>query len=70
MTVPNDISSEKIRAALLDVANTEDEDFVLHPERLVHCMERCDVLDWQARLNGLPLLQRVADRAILLDDGG
>lgn len=70
MTVPKDFSSEKIKAALLRLANTEDEDFVLHPEQLVHCMERCDVLDWQARLNRIPHLQRVADRAILLDEGG
>jgi hypothetical protein len=67
MTVPKAISSEKIKAALLRLANTEDEDFVLHPEYLVHCMNRSDVLDWQLRLNRLPYRQRVADRAILLD---
>jgi hypothetical protein len=54
----------------LQFANTEDENFVLHPEYLVHCMARSDVLDWQARLNRIPHLQRVADRAILLDEGG
>ncbi|MBR0695224.1 hypothetical protein [Bradyrhizobium lablabi] len=69
MTVPKDLRSEKIKAALLRLANTEDEDFVLHPEELVHCMERCDVLAWQARLNRIPHCQRVADRAILLDEG-
>lgn len=70
MTIPKDTSSEEIKAALLHLANTEDQDFVLHPEHLVQCMDRCDVLDWQARLNRLPYLQRLADRAIFIDGGG
>ena len=57
MTVPRDISSDELKEALLHLADTEDEDFVLHPEQLVQCMDRCDVLDWQARLNRLPFLK-------------
>ena len=67
MTIPKDTNSEEIKAALLHLANTEDQNFILHPEHLVQCMDRGDVLDWQARLNRLPHLQRMADRAILLD---
>jgi hypothetical protein len=69
MTIPKDSSSAAIKTALMHLANTEDEDFFLHPEHLVRCMSRSNVLDWQARLNRLPYLQRVADRAILLDGG-
>jgi hypothetical protein len=67
MTVPKTINPARIRAALLRLASTEDDDFFLHPERLVNCTERRDALDWQARLNRLPYSQRIADRDILLD---
>jgi hypothetical protein len=60
MTIPRDASSRRIKAALVHLAKTEDEDFHLHPELLVRCMYRSDVLDWQARLNRLPWIQRVA----------
>lgn len=67
MTIPKDITHEKIKAALLRLVATRDESDFLHPDFLVHCLSQADILDWQLRLERLPWTQRVADRNVLLE---
>ncbi len=38
MTLPSNLSAKKVRAAVLEFAKTEDEDYVLHVEHLVTTM--------------------------------
>jgi hypothetical protein len=66
MTIPERLSGSAIEAALLSLAGTEDENF-LHPERFVNCLSRSDAQKWMLRLEQLPWMQRVADRAMLLE---
>ncbi len=68
MTIPKDISGTKIEAALLRLAGTEDEEYFLHPEHLVTHLDKPDAQKWQLRLERLPWMQRVADRAFLLGE--
>jgi hypothetical protein len=63
MTVPKEISGTSIEAALLRLAATEDDEYFLHPERLVTCLSKPDAEKWQLRLERLPWTQRVADRS-------
>jgi hypothetical protein len=67
MTIPERMSGSEIESALLKLAGTEDEDF-LHPEHFVTCLSRTDAQKWQLRLERLPWKERVADRALLLDE--
>ena len=67
MTIPKVITPAKIKAALLRLLMTEDEDNFVHPEHLVRCLTQGDVRDWQLRLQRLPWTHRVADRNILLE---
>jgi hypothetical protein len=67
MTLPKTVTHAKIKAALMRLVNTEDEDHTVHPERLVRCLDQREILDWQFRLDRLPWTHRVADRNILLD---
>jgi hypothetical protein len=68
MTVPTEISGSLIETALLRLATTEDHESFLHPERLVTTLSKADAKNWQSRLERLFWLQRVADRALLLED--
>jgi hypothetical protein len=67
MTLPKPVTRAKIKAALLRLVNTEDEDNTMHPEHLVCCLDQREIRDWQFRLDRLPWTHRVADRNILLD---
>ena len=67
MTIPKAITPAKIKAALLRLLMSEDEDNFVHPEHLVRCLKQSDVRDWQMRLERLPWTHRVADRNILLE---
>jgi hypothetical protein len=67
MTIPQAISGSRIEAALLRLAATEDQEYLLHPERLVSCLSKLHAENWQLRLEGLPWMQRVADRTLLLE---
>ncbi|HXL76659.1 MAG TPA: hypothetical protein VN967_12480, partial [Burkholderiales bacterium] len=44
----------KIKAALLGLIKTEDEDHILHPEHLVRCLDQREIRDWRLRLDRLP----------------
>jgi hypothetical protein len=66
MTLPKAASGPNIEVALLRLAATEDQDYFLHPEHLLTCLSKPVVLEWQRRLERLPWMHRVADRAVLL----
>jgi hypothetical protein len=68
MTIPQAISGSKIEAALIRLAATEDQEYLLHPEHLVTCLSRPEAKAWQLRLERLPWMQRVADRSVLLGE--
>jgi hypothetical protein len=67
MTLPRALTCSNLKAALLKLAATEDEQNFLHPEHLLHCLTQADVQGWQIRLERLPWTQRVADRNFLLE---
>jgi hypothetical protein len=56
MTIPQAISGSAIKAALLRLAATEDQQYYLHPEQLVTCLGKPDAQNWQLRLERLPLM--------------
>jgi len=53
MTVPLDLSVTKVKAAILKYAETEDEEYVLHPEFLVNTMSFSEARASQNRLRAL-----------------
>jgi hypothetical protein len=57
-----------IENALLKLAATEDEDSLLQPEHLVSCLTKTDAHMWQDLLERQPWMERVADRARLLEE--
>jgi hypothetical protein len=68
MTLPEALSGVTIEAALLKLAATEDLEGYLHPEQFVSCLGRADAETWEGRLERLPWMQRVTDRALLLGE--
>jgi hypothetical protein len=49
MAIPTDLSLMKVKAATLRYAQTEDEEYNLHPEHLVSLMPTAHALQWQMR---------------------
>jgi hypothetical protein len=68
MTLPEEINGPTIEDALLKLAATEDEEFLLQPENLVSCLTKTNADMWQDLLERLPWMKRVADRALLLEE--
>ena len=68
MTHPQAVSGSQIEAALLRLAATEDDEYFLHPEHLVIGLSSVEAERWKIRLERLPWMQRVADRAVLLGE--
>jgi hypothetical protein len=68
MTQPEPVSGSKIETALLRLASTEDDRYFIHPEYLVSFMSKLYAEKWKTKLERLPWMQRVADRAILLEE--
>jgi hypothetical protein len=68
MTLPQEINGQMIEEALLKLAATEDEEDYLHPEDLVSCLTKTRAHMWQDLLERQPLIERVADRALLLEE--
>jgi len=66
MTIPDSLDLAAMISSLADLAGTEDDDYVLHPERLLVTMTAHDAFQWKQRLLTLDLQQRLADRNILL----
>jgi hypothetical protein len=53
MTLPSLLTLEKVKAAVLKFARTEDDEFVLHPEHLVTPMPLGDAITLLNRLRAL-----------------
>jgi hypothetical protein len=53
MTIPFNLSVTKVKAAVLKYAQTEDKEYVLHPEYLVNTMSFSEARAWQNRLSAL-----------------
>ena len=68
MTLPQEINGPMIEDALLKLAATEDDESVLQPEHLVSCLTKTDAHMWQDSLERQPWIERVADRALLLEE--
>jgi len=66
LAIPTGLTRECVKRAVLALADTEDENDYLHPEKLVRTMSRVDAERWQKRLSSLDENVRCADRAILL----
>jgi hypothetical protein len=61
MKFPIGLSTEKVRSAVLRYALTEDEDFMLHPERIVTgTMTFADAREWQDRLRAIEEFQSLS----------
>jgi hypothetical protein len=68
MVIPERLTINKVKSALIRVARTEDAEFVLHIEHLIKTMPYVEAKAWQRRLGALHEDHRVADRLVLLDD--
>jgi hypothetical protein len=66
MTLPPTIRGSEVQSALLRLAATEDQEYYLHPEHLVTCLDKAEVQAWQQKLEALPWMQREAKRNLLL----
>ena len=53
MTIPADLGVTRVKAAVLKYAQTEDEEYVLHPEYLVNTMSFPEARAWQNRLRAI-----------------
>jgi hypothetical protein len=53
MAVPLDLTVAKVKKAILKYAETEDEEYVLHPEYLVNTMSFPEARAWQNRLRAV-----------------
>jgi hypothetical protein len=66
MILPSRIDADIVRAAGVALAATEDKDYEIHPEFLVSTMPLALAQTWQARLQEMAEIQRLADRKLLL----
>lgn len=66
MTIPARIDIHRVKMALRKFAETEDAEYVLHPENLVHTIQMSEGKTWQERLKQMDEEQRLADRDALL----
>ena len=53
MTLPDALTLEKVKTAVIKFAETEDEEFVLHPERLISTMPFSEAGTLQNRLRAI-----------------
>jgi hypothetical protein len=67
MVIPAHLDMKTVEIAALKLAQTEDEEYYLHPERLVATMPYTQAEEWQARLRLMDEDLRCADRILLLD---
>jgi hypothetical protein len=68
MILPSRLDADIVKAAGVALAATEDKDYDIHPEFLVSTMPLASARTWQARLQQMAEIQRLADRKILLCD--
>jgi hypothetical protein len=67
MAIPPELTIEKIKAAVLEYAETEYR-YAMHPERLINTMSLAEAKDWQRRLRQMDERARLADRQMLLEE--
>jgi hypothetical protein len=67
MTIPERVNLVAIRDALVRLAETEDKDCFLHPEKLLVTLTREEANSWKHRLMAMHWQQRLADREVLLE---
>jgi hypothetical protein len=53
MAIPSDLTVAKVKGAILKYAETEDEEYALHPEYLVNTMSFPEARAWQNRLRAV-----------------
>jgi hypothetical protein len=71
MALPIGLTAAKVRSAVLRYALTEDENFMLHPERIVTAtMPFAEATAWQDRLRRLRNSTLIANRWELRKNGG
>jgi hypothetical protein len=68
MTVPKDLKAERIRDALIRLAETEDTGQYVHPEKLLNPMTLKQMFVWKERLDRMTSQNRLADRDSLLGE--
>jgi hypothetical protein len=66
MVIPPQLNMKRVKITALKLAETEDEDFFLHPEYLVASVPYSQAKEWQARLRNMDEDHRCADRDVLL----
>jgi hypothetical protein len=66
MTVPKDLKVERIRDALIRLAETEDSKRYTHPEKLLLTLTWMQSFVWKERLEKMTPRDRLADRDALL----
>jgi len=69
MVIPTRLTVSRAKKAAIWLAETEDAECELHPERLVKYMTFIEAKAWQKRLSKIPQDHRIADRRVLLEDG-
>ena len=67
MVIPTRLTIGKVKRAALKLAQTEDEEYYLHPEYLVVTMPYAEAKAWQVRLRGMNEDNRCADKLLLLE---
>jgi hypothetical protein len=67
MTIPERVNLVAICDALVRLAETEDKDCFLHPEKLLVTLTREEANSWKYRLMAMHWQQRLADREVLLE---
>ena len=66
MTLPTRIDIHRVKKALRRFAETEDPEWFLHPEKLIHTIPMSEGKAWQGRLKQMDEKQRLSDRNALL----
>ena len=66
MQIPADLSLGKVKAAALTYAQTEDDEYNLHPELVVFAMPLAEALQCQMRQLAISDFRRESDRLIAL----
>jgi|SRR5215471_3375285 len=66
MVLPRNLDMERVKQAHLKLAETQDEDWVHHPERLIVAMPHARATRFQRLLGEMNQDRRLADRRVLL----
>jgi len=53
MTIPSHLTEMQVKQAILNFAQTEDAEFMLHPERLITAISFADARAWQDRMRAI-----------------